>query len=225
MKAESNPFDHFDSVIQPFAEAVGLFIFPTVLYVPAPMADGTGGRADFFRAGSRVLMDPFVQVFLLDGVREGHQDLVEELQGIVSFQQIRGKRKGIAESLEIFVVTRSPVFLLVDFFCFQKTGNALDFSAVCHVAGILELILVAEAHLACHVIEPFDDMERIDTDPGVGEVFSGNGDEAITHVAAEVFYLLALYGRELMKIPVDSDAGDLDQDVDDSVGIAVRDIE
>ena len=68
-------------------------------------------------------------------------------------------------------------------------------------------------------------MERIDTDPGVGEVFSGNGDEAITHVAAEVFYLLALYGRELMKIPVDSDAGDLDQDVDDSVGIAVRDIE
>ena len=49
MKAESNPLDYFDSVIQPFAEAVGLFIFPTVLFVSAPVADGTGGGADFLR--------------------------------------------------------------------------------------------------------------------------------------------------------------------------------
>lgn len=58
VKAESDPFDHFDSVIQPFAEAVVLFIFPTVLYVSPPMADGTGGRADFFHIGGSVCFDP-----------------------------------------------------------------------------------------------------------------------------------------------------------------------
>ena len=115
-----------------------------------------------------------------------------------------------------------PVFLLVDLFGLQKTGNTLDFSEVCHVAGVFELVLIAEADLIHHVIEPFDDVERIDTDPGIGEILSGNGDEAIAHVTAEVFYLLALRWRELMEISIDSDAGDLVQDVDDGVSIAVR---
>ena len=105
---------------------------------------------------------------------------------------------------------------------FQKTGNTLDFSEVCHVAGILELILIAEADLVHHVIEPFDDVEGIDTDPGIGEVLFCNGDKAIAHVAAEVFYRLALRRRELMEISVDSDAGDLVQDIDDGVRVAVR---
>ena len=147
---------------------------------------------------------------------------MEELQGIVSLQQIRGKCKGIAEPLEIFVVARSPVFLLVDLFGLQKTCNTLDFSEVCHVAGILELVLIAEADLIHHVIEPFDDVERIDTDSGIGEILFCNGDEAVAHVTAEVFYLLALRWRELMEISIDSDAGDLVQDVDDGVSIAVR---
>ena len=158
----------------------------------------------------------------MDGVRKGHQDLVEELQGIVSFQQIRGKCKCIAEPLEIFVVMRSPVFLLVDFFGFQKTGNTFDFSEICHVAGVFELVLIAEADLVHHVIEPFDDVEGVDTNLGIGEVLFCNGDKAIAHVSAEVFYLLALRWGELMEISVDSDAGDLVQDIDDGVCIAVR---
>lgn len=121
------------------------------------------------------------------------------------------------------MVTRSPVFLLVDLFGLQKTGNALDFPVVCHVAGILELVLIAEADLVYHVIEPFDDVEGVDTDPGIGEVLFCNGDKAIAHVAAEVFYLLALCRRELMEISVDGDAGDLVQDVDDGVDISIRD--
>ncbi len=158
----------------------------------------------------------------MDGVRKVHQDLVEELKGIVSFQQIRGKCKCIAEPLEIFVVMRSPVFLLVDFFGFQKTGNTFDFSEICHVAGVFELVLIAEADLVHHVIEPFDDVEGVDTNLGIGEVLFCNGDKAIAHVAAEVFYLLALRWGELMEISVDSDAGDLVQDIDDGVCIAVR---
>ena len=138
--------------------------------ISAPVPYGTGSGVDFFHFGRCVLVDPFGQVFLLDGVRKGHQDLVEELQGIVSLQQIRDKCKGIAEPLDIFVVARSPVFLLVDLFGLQKTGNTLDFSEVCHVAGILELVLIAEADLVYHVIEPFDDVEGVDTDPGIGEV-------------------------------------------------------
>ena len=66
-------------------------------------------------------------------------------------------------------------------------------------------------------------MEGINTDPGVGEVLSGNRDEAIAHVTAEVFYLLALRWRKLMEISVDGDAGDLVQDVDDGVDISIRD--
>lgn len=196
---------------------------PPVLDVTAPVPYGAGSGVDFFHFGRCVLVDPFRQVFLLNGVRKGHQDLVEELQGIVSLQQIRGKCKDIAEPLEIFVVTRSPVFLLVDLFGLQKTDNTLDFPEVCHVAGILELVLIAEADLIHHVIEPFDDVERIDTDPGIGEILFCNGDEAIAHVAAEVFYLLALRRRKLMEISVDGDAGDLVQDVDDGVDISIRD--
>ena len=222
METKGNALEYLDLVIQPFAESVGFSVFPAVLDVTAPVPYGAGGGVDFFHFGSCVLMDPFGQVFLLDGVRKGHQDLVEELQGIVSLQQIRGKCKGIAEPLEIFVVERSPVFLLVDLFGLQKTGNTLDFSEVCHVAGILELVLIAEADLIHHVIEPFDDVERIDTDPGIGEILFCNGDEAVAHVTAEVFYLLALRWRELMEISIDSDAGDLVQDVDDGVSIAVR---
>ena len=41
--------------------------------------------------------------------------------------------------------------------------------------------------------------------------------------SAEVFYLSALRWGELMEISVDSNAGDLVQDIDDSVSIAVRD--
>ena len=59
MEAESGSRDHFDSVIQPSAEAVGLFIFLTVLYVPAPAVDGTGGRADFFHIGGSICFNPF----------------------------------------------------------------------------------------------------------------------------------------------------------------------
>ena len=103
----------------------------------------------------------------------------------------------------------------------RKKGRA-DFSEVCHVAGILELVLMAEADLVYHVIEPFDDVEGIDTNLGIGEVLFCNGDEAIAHVTAEVFYLLALRRRELMEISVDSDAGDLVQDIDDGVCVAVR---
>ena len=89
--------------------------------------------------------------------------------------------------------------------------------------GILELVLITEADLIHHVIDSFDDMEGIDTDPGIGKVLFCNGDKAIAHVTAEVFYLLALRWRELMEISVDSDAGDLVQNVDDGVSIATRD--
>lgn len=62
----------------------------------------------------------------------------------------------------------------------------------------------------------------VNIDPDIGEVLSCNGDEAISHVTAEIFYLLELYRRELMEISIYSNAGDLVQDIDDDVCIAVR---
>lgn len=52
---------------------------PTVLNVTASVAYGAGGGVDFFHVGSCVLVDPFRQLFLLDGVRKGHQNFVEKL--------------------------------------------------------------------------------------------------------------------------------------------------
>ena len=65
-----------------------------------------------------------------------------------------------------------PVFLLVDLFCLQKTGNTFDFSEICHVVGVFELVLIAEADLVYHVIKSFDDVEGVDTNFGIGEVIS-----------------------------------------------------
>lgn len=73
-------------------------------------------------------------------------------------------------------VCAKVVFLLVDLFGLQKTGNTLDFLEVCHAASILELVLIAEADLVYHVIELCDDVEGVDTDPDVGEVLFCNGD-------------------------------------------------
>ena len=147
---------------------------------------------------------------------------MKELQGFIGLRQIRCEGKGIAEPLEIFMVTRSPVFLSVALLCFQETGNAFEIPEVFHIADIFELILIAEADLIYHVIEPFDDVEGINTDPGIREVLFGDGDEAVTHVTAEVSYLFALLWRELMEVPVQIYAGGLVQDIDDGVCIAVR---
>ena len=105
----------------------------------------------------------------MGGERKEHQDLVEELRCIASFQQIRGKGKDIGDPLEIFVVTRSPL----KYFCWLISFNALNFSEVCYVTGIPELILIAESGLIYYVIEFAEvfylagaTMERIDGNIG-----------------------------------------------------------
>lgn len=92
-----------------------------------------------------------------------------------------------------------------------------------HIAVVLELILAASADLVYHVVQPFDDVEGIDADPGIGKVLFRNGNKAASHVAAEVFDLSALFRRKLMEIPVYGRAGDLLQDIDDGMGIAIGD--
>ena len=57
-----------------------------------------------------------------------------------------------------------------------------------HFKGILELALIAEPHIVHHFIESLDDVEGVDTDPGVREVLSGDRDKAVAHVTAEVFH-------------------------------------
>ncbi len=41
-------------------------------------------------------------------------------------------------------------------------------------------------------MEALNDVERGDADPGVREVFPGDRDKAVAHVAAEVFHLFPL---------------------------------
>ena len=65
MKAESNPLEHLDLVVQAFAETVGFPVFPAVLDVAAPVAYGAGSGTNFFHLRCGVLPDPFGQLFPL----------------------------------------------------------------------------------------------------------------------------------------------------------------
>lgn len=179
---------------------------------------------DFLHFGSCVLPDPFRQLLVLDGIREGHQDLMEELQGFISFQQIRDNIESIAELLEIVVVTGAPVFLLVKFFRLQETGNAFDLPVAFHVAGILETALVTQADIIHHVIKTLDDMEGIDADFCDRESLLRHRYKTVAHVAAEIFYLFPLIQCELEEIFVEVNTGDLVKDINYSVGITIGDV-
>ncbi len=91
------------------------------------------------------------------------------------------------------------------------------------VAVVLELILASDADLVHHVVQPFDDVEGIDADLSVGEVLFRNRNKAIAHITAEVSDLPALFRRKPVEIPVYGSAGDLLQDVNDGVDIAIGD--
>lgn len=69
------------------------------------------------------------------------------------------------------------------------------------------LILIAGPDIVHHLIEAFDHMEGIDTDLGQRETLFGNRDKAVTHIAAEVFYLLPQLQRKLVEILVHVDVG------------------
>ena len=92
-----------------------------------------------------------------------------------------------------------------------------------YVAVVLELILASDADLVHHVVQPLDDVEGIDADLSVGEVIFGNGNKATSHITAEEFDLPALFRGKLVEIPVYGSAGDLLEDVNDGVDIAVGD--
>lgn len=124
----------------------------------------------------------------------------------------------------MIMITGPPVFLLVEFFCFQETGNALDFPEAFRIAGILETTLVTQADVIHHVIEASDDVEGINADLYFGESFLCHGYEAVAHVTAEIFHLSALIGRKLTEVPVKINTGDLVQDVNDCMGIPIGDV-
>ena len=117
----------------------------------------------------------------------------------------------------------SPVRSLVVFAGFQEPKNAFQVPVPFRIAVRFPLILVAETNLIYHIIQPFDHVERIDTDLCMREILSCNGDESVAHVAAEEFHPLALFRRELAKVWIDSAAGDLIQNIDHRVGIPVGD--
>ena len=202
MKSEGNTLQDFDLVVQSFTQAVGFSIFPTVLYISAPVPYSAGSRVDFFYFRSGVLSDPFRQVFMLDRVGGRHQDFMKELEGFVGFQQIRSNFKGIAKLLEIVLTAGSPGFLLVKFFRLKQTGNALDFPEAFRIADIVEPALITQADIIHHVIETFDDMERINTDLRIGESLFCNGYKAVAHITAEISDLFPLFERELSEVPV-----------------------
>ena len=51
MQTEGRPFQDFDLGVQSLDEAIGLSVFPAVLDVASPVAEGTGGGVEFFYSG------------------------------------------------------------------------------------------------------------------------------------------------------------------------------
>lgn len=54
-------------------------------------------------------------------------------------------------------------------------------------------MLVAAANIVDHVIQTIDDMEGINADFRIREVFLGQGYESIAHIAAEILDTFAFF--------------------------------
>ena len=94
----------------------------------------------------------------------------------------------------------------------------------CGVSGIFELILVTPADSIDHVVETVDNVKGINTDLCIREYVFCQGRKAAAHIAAEVFDLFAFFQGKGTEILLEIDTGDLVQNVDDCMGIAVRDV-
>lgn len=99
MQAEGHPLQDLDLVVQAFTETIGSAVLPAVLDVTPPMADSAGCGVDLLHIGGGILFDPFCQFLVLDRVGPGSEDIMEELEGVISFQKIRSHVKGILEAL------------------------------------------------------------------------------------------------------------------------------
>src|SRR5699024_1396632 len=117
----------------------------------------------------------------------------EELESFIGFQKIRSHFKGIMKPLLVFVETSAPVSGLIIFLGLQEADDTFYLFRVLGVPGILELPLIAESHSVHHFIKTLDDVEGIDTDPGIREILPGDRDKTIAHVTAEVFYMFSLF--------------------------------
>lgn len=73
------------------------------------MANGAGGGVDLLHIGGGILLDPFCQLLVLDRVGSGSKDIMEELEGIISFQKSRSHVKGILEVLLVVMKACAPV--------------------------------------------------------------------------------------------------------------------
>lgn len=115
MQAEGHPLQDPDFVVQSFTESIGFAILLAVLDIVPPVADGAGRGVDLLHIGGGILFDPFCQLLVLDRVGPGSKDIMEELEGVISFQKIRSHIKGILEARLVVVKTSAPVFYLVIF--------------------------------------------------------------------------------------------------------------
>nr|WP_275532596.1 hypothetical protein [Lachnoclostridium sp. An118] len=122
MQAKGHSLQDLDLVVQALTEAVGFPVLPVVLDVAPPVADGAGGGVDFLYLGSGILFDPFCQLLVLDKVGTGSKDIMEELEGVIGFQEIRSYVKGILEALRVFAKTSDPVFILPGYLLWSSVG-------------------------------------------------------------------------------------------------------
>ena len=118
VEAKGYPLQYLYLVVEALADTVGLPVFSAVLHVSAPVPDGAGGGADLLHLGGGVFMDPFGKIFVLYRIREGKDDVMEELQGFIGLIKLRRDKKGFQKTLLILFVPVSPVDGLVDFLGF-----------------------------------------------------------------------------------------------------------
>ena len=94
----------------------------------------------YFRGS--ILLDPFREISVLDRVRPGSQDVMEELEGFIRFQEPWGDLKGVFQALPVLVVAGAPVADLVKFAGLKEADDAFDLFIAFGITGILELVLI-----------------------------------------------------------------------------------
>ena len=61
-------------------------------------------------------------------------------------------------------------------------------------------MLVTPSYRVNHVVQAVDDMEGIDADLCIGEIFLGDRDETIAHVTGEIVYRTPFFDWELLEV-------------------------
>lgn len=215
MVAVGNTLEYLDAVVQAFGGAVGFLELPGVVDLQTPTVDALSQLGDLGYGRNSVLVDPINQGSSLVNVCRFIAEDMEVLNGAIGFHQLRetvGKhgQHGLA-----FGIAGGKAVLGRGFVQQKRLHRIVKELIPFKVSAGIRLALQAQTNIGQSFIEALDDVEHVDTDVCLREDLAGNGNEAVMHIAAEIFHMLAFIGRKLPEVVFDRFSRDLWKNIHD----------